>query len=171
MATEQQFEDDGSFEHPRHGRPVRPGVATVDLMRHRRDAPNGIMDYLFCELLLHLHAERYGWFSLGLAPLSGVGDRPGASLRERAVHQVYEHLTALFSFKGLRSYEAKFEPVWEERFLVDQDGPSGSHQNCARARSRHAGAFMNRRTCVSVLAGSVLAAPRSRPAARRVPLP
>lgn len=104
---------------------VRPGLATVDLMRHRRDAPNGIMDYLFCELLLRLGQEGYRWFNLGLAPLSGVGDRPGASLQERAVHQVYEHLTAVFSFKGLRSYKAKFEPVWEERFLVYQDGPPG----------------------------------------------
>jgi phosphatidylglycerol lysyltransferase len=104
---------------------VRPGVATVDLMRHRREAPNGIMDYLFCELMLRLLEEGYRWFSLGLAPLAGVGDRPGASLQERAVHQVYEHLTAVFSFKGLRSYKAKFEPVWEERFLVYQDGPPG----------------------------------------------
>lgn len=104
---------------------VRPGVATVDLMRHRREAPNGIMDYLFCELMLLLLEEGYRWFSLGLAPLAGVGDRPGATLQERAVHQVYEHLTAVFSFKGLRSYKAKFEPVWEERFLVYQDGPPG----------------------------------------------
>lgn len=104
---------------------VREGVATVDLMRHRREAPNGVMDYLFCELMLRLHQEGYRWFSLGLAPLAGVGDRPGASLQERAVHQVYEHLTALFSFKGLRNYKAKFEPVWEERFLAYQDGPQG----------------------------------------------
>lgn len=104
---------------------VRAGVATVDLMRHRREAPNGVMDYLFCDLMLRLHEEGYHWFSLGLAPLAGVGDRPGASLQERAVHQVYEHLTALFSFKGLRSYKAKFEPVWEERFLIYQDGPQG----------------------------------------------
>jgi phosphatidylglycerol lysyltransferase len=104
---------------------VRAGVATVDLMRHRREAPNGIMDYLFFELMLRLREEGYRWFSLGLAPLAGVGDRPGASLQERAVHQVYEHLTAVFSFKGLRGYKAKFEPVWEDRFLVYQDGPAG----------------------------------------------
>ena len=104
---------------------VRPGVATVDLMRHRRAAPNGLMDYLFSELMLLLREEGYRWFSLGLAPLAGVGGRPDARLRERAVHQAYEHLRALFSFKGLRHYKAKFEPEWEERFLVYQGGPAG----------------------------------------------
>ncbi len=102
---------------------VRPGVATVDLMRHRRDAPNGLMDFLFGELMLLVRREGYRWFSLGLAPLAGVAGRPGAGLAERAVHEVYEHVTGVFSFKGLRQYKAKFEPVWEERFLVYQKGP------------------------------------------------
>jgi phosphatidylglycerol lysyltransferase len=103
---------------------VRPGVATVDLMRHRRDAANGLMDYLFRELLCVLRAEGYRWFSLGLAPLAGVGDGRD-NLDAWALHEVYEHLTALFSFKGLRNYKAKFDPVWEERFLVYQNGHTG----------------------------------------------
>jgi lysylphosphatidylglycerol synthetase-like protein (DUF2156 family) len=31
----------------------------------------------------------------------------------------------LFSFKGLRSYKDKFEPLWEDRFLVYQNGHAG----------------------------------------------
>jgi lysylphosphatidylglycerol synthetase-like protein (DUF2156 family) len=38
---------------------------------------------------------------------------------------VYEHSTILFSFEGLRSYKAKFEPGWEERFFVYQHGYPG----------------------------------------------
>jgi phosphatidylglycerol lysyltransferase len=104
---------------------IQADVATVDLMRHRRAMPNGLMDYLFSELLLVLRAEGYRWFSLGLAPLAGVAERSGAGLAERAVHEVYEHSTTLFSFKGLRSYKAKFEPAWEERFLVYPHGYAG----------------------------------------------
>ncbi len=101
---------------------VRSGVATVDLMRHRRESPNGLMDHLFCALMLRMRAEGYRWFSLGLAPLAGVDRRPGASLEERVARYVYEHSTVWFSFKGLRSFKAKFEPTWEDRFLVYQGG-------------------------------------------------
>ncbi|PYN50154.1 MAG: hypothetical protein DME00_06655 [Candidatus Rokuibacteriota bacterium] len=61
------------------------------------------MDYLFSELMLHLREDGYQWFSLGLAPLAGVGIRRDATLEERA----------------------KFEPVWEERFLVYRYGHAG----------------------------------------------
>jgi phosphatidylglycerol lysyltransferase len=104
---------------------IQPGVATVDLMRHRLKMPNGLMDYLFSELMLVVRGEGYRWFGLGLAPLAGAAEKPGASPAERAVREVYEHSTSLFSFKGLRSYKAKFEPAWEERFLVHQHGYPG----------------------------------------------
>lgn len=100
-----------------------PGDATIDLMRHRVEVPNGTMDLLFLELLLALRAT-HRRFSLGLAPLAGVGDRPGASLEERAVHQLYEHVNRFFSYKGLRSYKSKFEPLWEDRFLACSGPPT-----------------------------------------------
>jgi phosphatidylglycerol lysyltransferase len=103
----------------------RPGEATIDLMRHRLEMPNGAMDYLFLGLLLALKQQGYQRFSLGLAPFAGVGERPGASIEERALHQFFEHLNRFFSYKGLRNYKAKFDPLWEERFLVYQGGPPG----------------------------------------------
>jgi len=99
------------------------GEATIDLMRHRVGIPNGAMDYLFMELMLVLKEQGYQRFNLGLAPFAGVADRPGASIEERALHQFFEHLNRFFSFKGLRNYKAKFDPVWEERYLVFQGGP------------------------------------------------
>ena len=115
-----------------HGHPLafvneipsyREGEATIDLMRSRREMPNGTMEYLLTELMLNLREEGYRRFDLGLAPLAGVGDRPGATLQERALSQLYERLTRFFSYKGLRFYKAKFEPDWEDRFLVYGVGP------------------------------------------------
>ncbi|MBV9453056.1 MAG: DUF2156 domain-containing protein [Rubrobacter sp.] len=103
----------------------KQGEATIDLMRYRLDVPNGTMDYLLMELMLALREEGYRLFDLGLAPLAGLGDRPGASLEERALSRIYEYLNRFFSYKGLRNYKAKFEPNWEERFLVYSSGLPG----------------------------------------------
>ena len=35
---------------------------SVDLMRYHPEAPPGIMDYLFVELMLHAKQEGYRWF-------------------------------------------------------------------------------------------------------------
>ena len=106
-------------------RSYRPGEATIDLMRHRLDAPNGTMDYLFIALMLTLKELGYRTFNLGMAPYAGVGDEPGARLEERTAHQLAEHMTRFGSYKGIRDYKAKFEPEWEDRFLIYQGGPVG----------------------------------------------
>jgi phosphatidylglycerol lysyltransferase len=103
----------------------RPGRATVDMMRHRVEIPNGAMDYLFLGLLLTLHEAGYSEFDLGLAPFTGVGDRPGANFEERTIYQLSQRLNRFFSYKGLRHYKAKFEPSWEDAYLVYQGGPPG----------------------------------------------
>ena len=54
---------------------------SVDLMRHLPSCPEGIMDYLFIELMLWGREQGYQWFNLGMAPLVGPGEsRPGPLL-------------------------------------------------------------------------------------------
>jgi phosphatidylglycerol lysyltransferase len=106
-------------------RSYRTGEATIDLMRHRPDAPNGTMDFLFISLMLALKELGFRTFNLGMAPYVGVGDAPDASLEERVVHELAEHATRFFSYKGIRDYKGKFKPEWEDRFLVYQGGPLG----------------------------------------------
>jgi phosphatidylglycerol lysyltransferase len=106
-------------------RSYRPGEATIDLMRHRPEAPNSTMDYLFIALMLALKGLGYHTFNLGMAPYAGVGDEPGARLEERTAHQLAEHMTRFGSYKGIRDFKAKFEPEWENRFLIYQGGPFG----------------------------------------------
>jgi len=92
--------------------------STIDMMRYGADAPNGTMDFLFVELMKSLKADGYEEFSLGLAALSGVGQDSDDDLKEKALHQIYEHLNRFFSYKGLRNYKNKFEPRWEPRYLI-----------------------------------------------------
>ncbi len=101
------------------------GQASIDLMRHRHEVPNGTMDYLFVKLLLNLHEQGFKTFNLGLAALSGVGESPDSNLYEKAVHQIYEHMNRFFSYKGLRNYKNKFQPEWQSRYLIYEGAAPG----------------------------------------------
>lgn len=95
------------------------GQATADLMRRRRDAPNGIMDYLFIKLFEYNKAQGFSSFSMGLAPLSGfeeLGEE--ATLEEKALRSLSQRLDFLFSFSGLRQYKGKFATDWQPRYAV-----------------------------------------------------
>lgn len=92
--------------------------ASVDLMRHRPDVPNGTMDYLFAKLMLHLKDQGYRQFGLGMAPMSGMADHRLASRWQRYGRLVYEHGRRFYNFQGLRSFKEKFSPEWEPRYLV-----------------------------------------------------
>ena len=67
-------------------------------------------------------AEGYQRFALGMAPLSGFEDSPLATLWNWLGTLVYEHGEAVYSFQGLRAFKAKFNPVWEPRYLAYPGG-------------------------------------------------
>jgi len=94
------------------------GEATIDLMRRRSEAPNGIMDYLFVKLILRDKEMGFERFSLGMAPMDGFHHAEQASPEERAIHAFFQRLNFLFSFRGLLAYKAKFATSWEPRYSV-----------------------------------------------------
>lgn len=98
-----------------------PGEATIDMMR-RAPEPNGVMDFLFAKMYQYYHEQGYRGFSLGMAPFANVGTEDGAGLPERALHEMYEHMNRVFSYKGLHAYKDKFNPRWEPRYLVYESG-------------------------------------------------
>jgi phosphatidylglycerol lysyltransferase len=99
----------------------RKGEATIDLMRHRLEAPNGSMDYLFAELFLCLKERGYQRFNLGMAPMAGFQEHEQASIEERAIHYFMKQLGFLFSFSGLYQYKSKFANAWEPRYAIYQN--------------------------------------------------
>lgn len=91
---------------------------SIDLMRHRTDAPSGTMDFLFVSLMQSAAAEGYDWFSLGLAPLAGVGDTPWASTAEQLARLAFEHGSRFYNYKGLRAFKDKWKPEWQSTYLA-----------------------------------------------------
>jgi phosphatidylglycerol lysyltransferase len=90
----------------------------IDLMRHLTDIPNGVMDFLFVNLLQQAQARDYRWFDLGMAPLSGVGRSPWSPRDERLLKLVYEFGNRFYNYKGLRRYKEKFRPHWRGMYLA-----------------------------------------------------
>ncbi|WP_324102929.1 bifunctional lysylphosphatidylglycerol flippase/synthetase MprF [Noviherbaspirillum sp.] len=95
---------------------------SVDLMRHVPEAPNGTMDFLFCELMLWGHAQGYRWFNLGMAPLSGLAGQRQSPIWRHVGTLIYRHGEHFYNFNGLRRYKAKFNPVWRPLYLASPGG-------------------------------------------------
>lgn len=98
------------------------GELSIDLMRHTGKSPHGIMDYLFTELMLWGQAQNYRWFSLGMAPLSGLEQRSLAPLWHKLGHMVFTHGEYFYNFEGLRQYKEKFDPEWRPRYIACPGG-------------------------------------------------
>ena len=91
-------------------------------MRHRLDAPAGVMDYMFAQLMMWGQQEGYRWFNLGMAPLSGLENRALGPLWNRVGALAYRFGEDYYNFQGLRQYKEKFDPVWEPTYLASPGG-------------------------------------------------
>ncbi|MEO7430858.1 MAG: bifunctional lysylphosphatidylglycerol flippase/synthetase MprF [Dokdonella sp.] len=94
------------------------GTASVDLMRHVDDAPRGTMDFLFARVMQWAKDEGHETFSLGMAPLSAVGDNPYARVNERLAALAFQYGGRFYNYQGLRRYKQKFGPEWVGSYLA-----------------------------------------------------
>jgi phosphatidylglycerol lysyltransferase len=99
--------------------PYAAGRAVViDAMRHRRQAQAGIMDLLIAESALRFKTEGLETLSLAVAPLAPVDGHGPATPYDRGTRLVFEHLSSVYGFRTLFQFKKKFNPVWQERYLV-----------------------------------------------------
>jgi phosphatidylglycerol lysyltransferase len=99
----------------------RAGVDTelsIDLMRYSEDAPKGVIDFLLAESMLWGKAQKYQWFNLGMAPLSGLEEHALAPTWHKLGRMVQRYGETFYHFEGLRKYKEKFLPVWRPRYLA-----------------------------------------------------
>jgi phosphatidylglycerol lysyltransferase len=92
--------------------------ASVDLMRHRPEAPAGVMEYLLVELMLWAQAEGFERFNLRMAPLSGLVEHRLAPLWHKVGRLLARRGSRFYGFEGLRAFKQKFDPVWTPRYLA-----------------------------------------------------
>ncbi len=95
---------------------------SIDLMRFGADAPRGVMDYLFVELILWGKAQGFQWFNMGMAPLAGLEKHPLAPFWHKLGVLVHRYGETFYNFEGLRRYKEKFTPQWRPRYLASPGG-------------------------------------------------
>jgi phosphatidylglycerol lysyltransferase len=91
---------------------------SVDLMRYLPSGPDGVMDFLFSELMLWGKMQGYKYFNLGISPLSGMEEHPLAPLWHKTSGFLFSHGELFYHFQGLRKYKEKFSPEWLPKYLA-----------------------------------------------------
>ena len=76
------------------------------------------MDYLFVELIEWGRREGYQAIEFGMAPLSGLDDRPLAPVLSRVGALIFERGEEIYNFQGVRAYKGKYDPVWRPRYMA-----------------------------------------------------
>src|SRR5664279_503009 len=93
-----------------------PNEGTYDLLRKTADAPNGIMDYILLELFNYFKTNGIQYINLGFAPMSGLNDPH--NFTEKSMKFAYEKIRSFSHYKGQRDYKDKFNPIWNDKYLI-----------------------------------------------------
>lgn len=90
----------------------------IDLMRKMADSPHGTMDVLFIQIFKWAKENGYHNCSLGMAPLSNVGDCKYSFKSEKLIRLAYLHGSTMYNFKGLKEFKSKFTSGWEPKYMA-----------------------------------------------------
>lgn len=98
------------------------GQISMDLMRYLPGSPNGIMEFLSISLALWAKEQGYTYFSLGMAPLSGLENHALAPLWHKIGNTIFKFGGDLYNFEGVYFYKDKFNPQWNPAYLAAPPG-------------------------------------------------
>ena len=88
---------------------------TYDLIRQSIDSPIGVLDYLMIKMIEYFKDNGYKTLNLGMAPMAGI---KGENVNEQIINFYKENFKQASRLKGLFEYKNKFEPQWENRYLI-----------------------------------------------------
>jgi phosphatidylglycerol lysyltransferase len=125
----------------------------LDLMRRRADAAPGTMDLLVVKAVVAAGERGDALLSLSLSALARVGleaapgapagssESPGEAETDRAREFLAQHLARFYDFKGLFQWKRKFDPEFEDRYLVYPGNLALPRVALALARAQSPGGF------------------------------
>ncbi|WP_421381281.1 phosphatidylglycerol lysyltransferase domain-containing protein [Bacillus salacetis] len=93
-------------------------TVSIDLMRKVSDSPHGTMDVLFVLIFNWAKAQGYETCSLGMSPLSNVGNCSHSFTSEKIIRLAYLYGNSLYNFRGLKEFKDKFSTRWEPKYLA-----------------------------------------------------
>lgn len=93
-------------------------TVSIDLMRSHGDALPGSIEVLILHVIEWARDNGYAHVGLGMAPLASVGEQPFAYWPERIAADIFENISYIYPFSGLRQFKRKFTPRWEARYLA-----------------------------------------------------
>ncbi|MGH2989643.1 MAG: phosphatidylglycerol lysyltransferase domain-containing protein, partial [Solirubrobacterales bacterium] len=98
-----------------------PGYS-LDLMRRRPDAVNGITEFLIANSALALGAQGFHRLSMNFAAWGRLFDESrGLGPGERVEKAIAKALNPFFQIQSLRDFNRKFAPQWLPRSIVVED--------------------------------------------------
>ena len=96
----------------------KSGESTIDFMRYKSGRYDNLMDYILLKILSYLSEQGFQTFSLGVAPMTDVGNTDTARLHEKLMLKLSERVERFYNYKGLRFYKGKFKPDWQPRYIA-----------------------------------------------------
>jgi phosphatidylglycerol lysyltransferase len=91
---------------------------TLDLMRRRRDAANGVMEFLIATAATDFREEGAAFVSLSGAPLARLDRGEPPSRLQQVLDQVGRALEPIYGFRSLLAFKAKFQPEYRPLFMA-----------------------------------------------------
>jgi phosphatidylglycerol lysyltransferase len=90
----------------------------LDVMRRHFNAIPGVMEKTILDAITILQEEHATRISLGIAPLSGLPEKP-THILEILFRFIYEYGNFAYDFQSLYQFKNKFNPsIWEPRYVA-----------------------------------------------------
>jgi phosphatidylglycerol lysyltransferase len=96
--------------------------ANFDLLQHSNDSLGNINDFLLLNFIKTMGEQGFKRVNLGLSPLTGIDKDENKSLIDSTLRFAYSNGDRFYSFSGLHRFKAKYEPVWDGRYIVYPGG-------------------------------------------------